>query len=75
MAKTKAFENFSNEYDEWFEKNANLYNAELKLIKSLLKPFNNSLEVGVGTGKFAVPLNIITGVEPCPQMAEKSRKH
>ena len=74
MAKTKAFEHYSNEYDEWFEKNSNLYDAELNVIKSMLKPFKFALEVGVGTGKFAKPFNISIGVEPCPQMADKAQK-
>ncbi len=74
MAKTKAFEHYSNEYDEWFEKNSNLYDAELNVIKSMLKPFKFALEVGVGTGKFAKPFNIPIGIEPCPQMADKAQK-
>ena len=75
MAKIKAFANYSKEYDEWFDNNSELYNAELCLIKSMTESdYKRSLEIGVGTGKFAVPLNIKIGVEPCPQMAHKAKK-
>lgn len=75
MPKTSAFENHSDAYDEWFEINADLYAAELATVRALL-PENPELglEVGVGSGKFAGPLGIKTGVEPCKEMAEKARK-
>ncbi len=75
MPKIKAFETHSKEYDEWFDKNAELYQAELKLIKTMIGTLcEKSLEIGVGTGKFAVPLNIKTGIEPCPQMVRKAKE-
>lgn len=74
MPRTSAFEDHSDAYDEWFEINADLYAAELKTVRQLL-PENpqKGLEVGVGSGKFAEPLGIKIGVEPCEQMAEKAR--
>lgn len=75
MAKTDAFEKHSDAYDEWFERNAEAYAAELKAIRQLL-PDNGGrgMEIGVGSGKFAVPLGITVGVEPSPEMAAKARK-
>ena len=75
MPKTAAFENHSDAYDEWFEINADHYAAELATVRKLLpEDPQKGLEVGVGSGKFAGPLGIKTGVEPCKEMAEKARK-
>lgn len=74
MPKIETFEKYSDDYDKWFEKNRNLYDAELKAIRQLL-PQGEGLEVGVGSGKFAIPLGIKIGVEPSKKMADKAREH
>jgi SAM-dependent methyltransferase len=76
MPKIEPFEQFSKAYDEWFEKNAEVYKAELELIRGLLPIYLRAkgLEVGVGSGKFAAPLGIRTGVEPSAQMAAKAEQ-
>ena len=70
MAKIEAFEKYYLEYEKWFEKNANLYKEELKTLKSLVKNAKNGVEVGIGTGKFAIPIGIEIGVEPSSKMAK-----
>jgi ubiquinone/menaquinone biosynthesis C-methylase UbiE len=73
MAKTDPFEKYSEAYDDWFARNPEAYQAELAAIRQLLpSPLGRGLEVGVGTGKFAVPLGIKLGVEPAAQMAVKA---
>lgn len=75
MPKTEPFEKYSDAYDEWFEKNRDLYDAELEAIRQLIPPLGaEGLEVGVGSGKFAIPLGIKIGVEPSEKMAIKARK-
>lgn len=75
MPRTDAFEKHSRAYDNWFEKHADLYRAELDAVRGVLPPGpSEALEVGVGTGKFAVPLGIKIGVEPSEKMAAKARK-
>jgi len=73
MPKTESFEKYSQDYEEWFEKHQELYDAEIKAIKKLLPPFANGIEIGVGSGRFAVPLGIGTGIEPSTKMAEIAR--
>ncbi|WP_456395647.1 class I SAM-dependent methyltransferase [Desulfurobacterium sp.] len=73
MAKTESFDRFCREYEDWFERNRNIYEAELWLIRSLL-PQGRGIEIGVGTGRFAAPLGIRIGVEPSDVMAEVARK-
>jgi len=75
MPKTGPFEKHSNRYDEWFEKNTDVYHAELEAIRQLLPaPQAYGLEVGVGSGKFAVPLEIKIGIEPSEMMAAQAEK-
>jgi ubiquinone/menaquinone biosynthesis C-methylase UbiE len=75
MPKTEPFEKHSDAYDEWFEKNRDLYEAELEAIRQLIPPPGaKGVEVGVGSGKFAAPLGIKIGVEPSEKMAIKAIK-
>lgn len=75
MPRTEPFEKHSDRYDMWFEKNRDIYHAELEAIRQLIPLYAaGGLEVGVGSGKFAVPLNIKIGVEPSEKMAAKAEK-
>jgi ubiquinone/menaquinone biosynthesis C-methylase UbiE len=71
MLKNKAFVKNTDKYDDWFDKNSNAYISEIKAFQTL-SISGKSIEIGVGTGKFAIPLNITTGIEPTSQMYEKA---
>jgi SAM-dependent methyltransferase len=75
MPKTEPFEKNSEAYDQWFERNPAAYAAELEAVRQLM-PINpvQCLEVGVGSGRFAVPLGIRVGVEPSASMASVARQ-
>ena len=73
MPKIEPFEKYTDAYDEWFIQNADAYNAELQTIRQLIPSGSSEgLEVGVGSGNFAAPLGIKTGVEPSAKMAERA---
>lgn len=74
MIKIKSFEEYSKEYDEWFIRNETVYLAELNAIKSLIPSGKTGVEIGVGSGRFALPLGIKIGVEPSRKMADMARK-
>ena len=75
MPKIGAFEKHSDAYDDWFEKNREAYEAELKAIRQLLPSGDvRGMEIGVGSGKFALPLGITIGVEPSESMAVKAKQ-
>jgi len=67
------FDLYYEDYEKWFEKHQEIYEEELKTIKSLL-PEGSGMEVGVGSGRFAAPLGIKFGIEPSKKMAEIARK-
>ena len=68
MAKTEPFEKYSNKYEDWFEDNKYAYQSEINAIKDILPVFKNGIEIGVGSGKFALPFNIKLGIEPSAEM-------
>jgi SAM-dependent methyltransferase len=63
------FERNAERYDRWFENHGPTFAAELLALRQLLPPFQRGLEIGVGTGRFSLPLGITEGVEPAEAMA------
>ena len=74
MPKTKPFDEYLNEYEEWFVQNSAVYFSELQAIRLISKIPENAVEVGVGSGLFAEPLGIKTGIEPSEAMREKAKE-
>ncbi|AEH38050.1 class I SAM-dependent methyltransferase [Halopiger xanaduensis] len=78
MPTTDPFETRADEYDDWFEHNEDAYRAERAALERALpdrhaldgsdgnRPLTRTraLEVGVGTGRFAAPLEIPIGIDP-----------
>lgn len=75
MANIYAFENFSNEYDQWFDDNRLLYQLELEAVKDFIPENSYGLDIGVGSGKFSLPFGISIGVDPSFEMSLKSKKN
>jgi ubiquinone/menaquinone biosynthesis C-methylase UbiE len=58
------FDKHPQEYDLWYQEHYNAYISEIEAIKKLLpKGKNLSLEVGVGSGRFAKALGIKYGID------------
>ncbi|MCK5395151.1 MAG: class I SAM-dependent methyltransferase [Gammaproteobacteria bacterium] len=68
MIELEAFDNFSLEYDKWFEDHEIEYALELKAIRKFLPKEGDGIEIGAGTGRFTKPLGISLGVEPSKAM-------
>ena len=68
MPKIEPFEKHTIQYEDWFKKNEYAYQSEINAIKDILPNFSNGIEIGVGSGKFALPLGIKFGVEPSVEM-------
>ncbi|OPL18772.1 MAG: methyltransferase type 11 [Candidatus Aegiribacteria sp. MLS_C] len=75
MSGTGVFSEHWDRYEAWFEEHRSLYLAELAAIRRLMPSTPvRGLEVGVGSGRFAGPLGIGIGVEPCGEMALLARQ-
>jgi ubiquinone/menaquinone biosynthesis C-methylase UbiE len=73
MARIKPFEIFPDRYEEWFEINSFVYESELQAVKQLMPEGGKGIEVGVGSGRFAAPLGITSGIEPSAEMRRIAR--
>ena len=74
MPKISPFEKYADRYEEWFEKNRWVYEAELQAVKAMIPARGRGLEIGVGTGRFAKPLGIRNAVEPSKRMRDFAQK-
>jgi SAM-dependent methyltransferase len=68
MPKIEPFDRHVDQYERWFEENRFVYASELEAVRALLPGSGIGIEIGVGTGRFAGPLDIRLGVEPSPVM-------
>ncbi len=68
MTNIDAFEKHYQEYEDWFERNEFVYKSELNAVKYFIPEEEDGLEIGIGSGRFAEPLGIKTGVEPSAEM-------
>ena len=74
MAKTKPFDEYASQYEDWFARNKFAFESELRAIKEKLPKSNNGIEIGVGSGRYAVPLGIKVGIDPSSKMREIAQK-
>ena len=68
MFRINPYQNYANMYDKWFDKNRQVHRSELRAVRSFIPGELCSLEIGVGTGRFAAPLEIRIGIEPAEGM-------
>jgi SAM-dependent methyltransferase len=63
------FDRLAREYDQWFDDHPEVYRAEVETLRRLLPSSGDGVEIGAGTGRFAVPLGAMLGIEPSWPMA------
>ena len=74
MAGVNAFDKHVDRYEQWFVDNPLAYVSELRALRELVPTSGNGIEIGVGTGRFAAPLEVKKGIEPSRSMTEVARK-
>ncbi|MFB6082839.1 MAG: class I SAM-dependent methyltransferase [Halorientalis sp.] len=70
------FEEHTDRYDRWFESHGAAYESELAAVRDALPSVapEAAVEIGVGSGQFAAPLDIGLGVDPSPAMLARARE-
>jgi len=68
------FDRYYKKYDAWYDKNKFAYLSELEALRKVLPGKGRGLEVGVGTGRFAAPLEIAVGIDPSKNMIRIARQ-
>ena len=48
------FDEHAGDYDTWFDEHNHVYQAQLRILRKAVPGFQRGLEVGVGSGRFAV---------------------
>ena len=70
MPRTEPFDKFPAEYEAWFERHRFVYLSELEAVRHFIPKGKKGIEVGIGTGRFALPLGIEFGIEPSTSMRD-----
>ena len=68
MAITEPFDKYLGEYEEWFKEYKYVYESELEAVRHFIPEGKKGIEIGIGTGRFALPFGIKVGVEPSSVM-------
>ena len=68
MARTEPFDQHPVEYEQWFNEHKQVYESELKAVRYFIPQGKRGVEIGIGTGRFAIPFGIKEGVEPSAAM-------
>ena len=68
------FDPIAKEYDQWFDENKNTFLSELEAVKYFLPKQGKGVEIGVGTGRFAMEIGIKYGIEPSEAMATLAKQ-
>jgi SAM-dependent methyltransferase len=74
MINESAFDKYTDVYDNWFDENKQIYQAEIKALQRFIPNVGLGIEIGVGTARFAIPLGIRIGIEPSRNMAKIARQ-
>jgi len=73
MPRNAPFDAHHRHYENWFATHETAYYSELLAVRALLPWEGTGLEIGVGTGRFAVPLGVRVGIDPSTAMLEYAR--
>ena len=72
MPRTEPFEAHTDRYEAWFDENESTYRSEIRALERVVDLETFGVEIGVGTGQFAVPLGIDVGVDPALEMLREA---
>lgn len=64
LAKTTSFDKEPAVYDSWYDRRKAEYESEIEAVRALVPSDGMGVEIGVGTGRFAAPLDVRIGVDP-----------
>ena len=68
------FEEHAGDYDTWFDEHNSVYQAQLRILRGAILDFRLGLEVGVGSGRFAVPLGVQCGIDPSQNLVRMAKQ-
>jgi SAM-dependent methyltransferase len=69
----RVFEDHAGDYDRWFDEHGAVYEAQVRMLQNAVPRTGCGLEVGVGSGRFAVPLGIVYGIDPSRELLKMAK--
>ena len=66
---SRVFEDHAGDYDRWFDEHNDAFEAQVRMLRKALPAHGRGLEVGIGSGRFAVPFGIRFGIDPSRELA------
>ncbi len=70
----RIFDAYANDYDRWFDEHDDVYQAQQRLLRGAVPDHGLGLEVGVASGRVAVPLGICCGIDPSSELAQMAKR-
>jgi ubiquinone/menaquinone biosynthesis C-methylase UbiE len=67
------FDERAEEYDLWFDENRLILQTEISALRPFVPETGTGLEIGVGTGRFAVALGVEVGIDPARRTLQIAR--
>jgi SAM-dependent methyltransferase len=74
ISSRRIFEDHAGDYDRWFDDHNDTYQAQLIMLRKTLPDHGRGLEVGVGSGRFAVPIGITYGIDPSRVLTQMAKR-
>jgi len=71
----QVFEDLAADYDHWFDEHGEVYEAQVRMLGTAIPESGCGLEVGVGSGRFAVPFGIRFGIDPSGKLVQIAQHH
>jgi ubiquinone/menaquinone biosynthesis C-methylase UbiE len=70
------FDQYAKSYDQWYERpfGSSAFGLEVACLKRVIGSFSLSLEVGVGSGRFAQALGVSYGLDPSMELLKLARQ-
>jgi len=70
----RVFEEHAGDYDRWFEDHDDVYQAQVRMLRGAVPGHGCGLEVGIGSGRFALPLGIRCGIDPSYELVRMAQQ-
>lgn len=74
MPKTKPFDENLIDYEQWFIDHYFVFQSELAALRKAIPLTGTGVEIGIGSGIFALPLEIKDGIDPSLAMRQKAKE-
>jgi ubiquinone/menaquinone biosynthesis C-methylase UbiE len=73
ISSRQVFNDYASDYDRWFDEHRDIYNTQVRLLRDAVPHTGRGLELGVGSGRFAVPLGICSGIDPSLKLIKMAK--